>query len=140
MIASSYYATLYIAQEVSMDAQIGREEIKRNVSALPLIETEAPHTLITEENALAALHDFREFRSSVPGRLAQVTMAVEKEATNEFQLVEGAYQIIPQALRGLIAKSAIRGAMQLASDLGITIDEVETLERLVEDKPEDQAS
>ena len=121
-----------------MDAQIGREEIKRTVSTLPLIETEAPHTLIDEKGAMAALHDFGTHHSSVANRIIQVTVAVEKEVISNFKSVEQRYILSPQELRGIIAKSAIRGAMQLAVDLGITIGEIKAVEQLVEDKPEDQ--
>ena len=111
--------------------QPDRKDIHERVASLPLVEG---GEILDEKAALATFEDLKRSGSQIPEHIGRVISTVVGEVSDE--LDEGPdhdFQVSASMLRGIVARAAIRGASQTASDLGHTQRDINHLHSLFPD-------
>jgi len=108
-----------------------REDIRERVASLPLVEG---GEILDEKAALAAFEDLKRNGSQIPAHIGKVISNVESEVKEQLDAdPEEEFHVTATMLRGIIARAAIRGASQTASDLGHTQRDINHLHELFPD-------
>jgi uncharacterized protein (UPF0147 family) len=107
-----------------MNPELSREII----DILPVAKGEA--ALVSDLVAQNLIETLRQADSVIPENIRQQTDQIKSEVTNDLQFDEktGRYQIADLQLRGIIARSVLRGSGQVVYDLGTRMVESRGLE------------
>lgn len=127
-----------------MEAQSNRrKEVTQHVAHTPHVEIDDDSSLLTDKEALAAWRDLRVHNSQIPDRTKKIVEQVLDEITPELsELVHSEqeeidhYVVTRQELHGIIARAAIRGAAQVVVDIGVRMEEIQDLEKLIDLPPD----
>lgn len=106
--------------------------IRERIRSLPIVGSDAP--LVPRRKAQAIIHDLSAIDPTIGERVHEQVEVVVDELHGELdtsQTGEG-YHLSEDQLRGVVARAALRGAAQVASDLGGTIAEIREMEQFLQ--------
>lgn len=105
-------------------------DVRERVRLLPIVGEGAP--LLTRRKAQAVIHDLNIIDPTIVERVQeQVGEVVDEMHTELDQGPTGEYRLSEDELRGVVARSALRGAAQVASDIGGAVTEIREIEGLL---------
>ncbi len=107
-------------------------DIRERIRSLPIVGSDAP--LVPRRKAQAIIHDLSTIDPSIGERVHEQVEVVVEELQDELDTDQtgNGYHLSEDELRGVVARAALRGAAQVASDLGGTIAEIREMEHYIQ--------
>lgn len=105
-----------------------REDLRERVASLPLVED---GEILDDKAALATFEYLKQSGSMIPEHIGKVINNLSGEVGEELDTKpDHSYHVTATILRGIIARSVIRGMSQAVSDLGHAQRDINHLLRL----------
>jgi hypothetical protein len=117
------------------EPHLNREAITGRIGALPGTGSTA---LVSEQAAAAACFDIRQIHPILARHIGEQVTALTAQILPELDGPDdsGNYTISPMQLRGAVAKAVLRATAQIALDIGGALQEISSLEGLLDGEKE----